>query len=186
MLETERLERILDAGVSSWHQVGVDDLAKAAGLSRMTLHRRGITKDVIANGLVELLVAEYQTASLPALVDSEPAAERLRLALEGFCMVNERFLGVMDALGDRVADIFHEPSGDEVLTQPYFTGALRRILEDGTLDGSLVVPGDVTETATLLFNATTWTYQHMRVGHRWSPEKASEQVVTLLVGGLTA
>ncbi len=93
---------------------------------------------------------------------------------------------MIDALGDRIADVFHEAGDGEVLTSPYFTEALRRILEDGMRDGSLAVHNDVAETATLLFNAATWTYHHMRVGHRWSPEKASRQVTELLVRGVAS
>lgn len=189
MLETERLRQIRDQiGDRAWRDVALDELARASGLSRMTLYRRGITKDVIADGLAGLLATEYQEAAVPALVSPAPAPERLRLALEGFCRVNEAFLGLLDPLGSRVAAIFHEEGDENVLTRPLFTGALRRILQDGRGEGTLRLDADtdLDELATLLFNAGTWTYHHMRTGHRWSPDRAREQVVALLVAGMSA
>ena len=184
-LETERLERIRDTlGHRSWHELGIEELARAAGLSRMTLHRRGITKDTLRGGLAELLIAEHRAAALPALTSDAPAPERLALALAGACDVDERYLGLIDGLEDELGQVFHEPGEGPVLTRPSFTDALRRILLDGERDGTLTARGDVDETATLLFNAAGWTYRHMRTGHRWSAEKAREQVVALLVAGV--
>lgn len=184
-METERLERIRDTlGHRSWHELGIEELAGAAGLSRMTLHRRGITKDGLREGLAELLTAEHRAAALPALTSDAPAPERLALALSGVCEVDERYLGLIDGLGDQLAEVFHEPGEGPVLSRPSFTDALRRILLDGEREGTLAARGDVDETATLLFNAAGWTYRHMRTGHRWEAEKAREQVVGLLVAGV--
>jgi AcrR family transcriptional regulator len=184
-LDVERLERIRhELRGRRWHELGIEELARAAGLSRMTLHRRGVTKESLRDGLAELLATEHEAAALPALTSSAPADERLALALRGICAVNERYLGLIDGLADELRDVFHEPGAGEVLTRPTFTDALRRILEDGERDGTLTARGDATETATLLFNATGWTYRHMRSGHRWSPERASEEIVTLLVAGV--
>jgi AcrR family transcriptional regulator len=187
MLEIERVRRIRDeVGHRPWHELGLEELARAAGVSRMTLHRHGIDKDSIRASLSELLISEYQAGALPALTSSEPAAERLELALRSICATDERYLGLIDALGDEDRDgIFHEPGEGEVLTRTSIVDALRRILEDGVRDGTLAVD-DVDEMATLLQNATGWTYRHMRSGHRWSPERASSRVVSLLVAGVRA
>jgi AcrR family transcriptional regulator len=187
MLETERIRQIRDElGGRPWHELALDELARSAGLSRMTLHRRGISREDILTGLGELLESEYQQAALTALTSLAPAPERLGLFLRGICEIDERYLGLMEAMAQHLQLIYHEPGEGEVLTREPFVGAIPRILQDGVSDGTLVVDGDIAETATLLFNATGWTYRHMRTGHRWPPEKAREQVVALLVAGVRA
>jgi AcrR family transcriptional regulator len=186
VLAIERVERIRDeVGHRSWHELGLEELARAAGLSRMTLNRRGITKDQILEDLAALLASEYQAAALPALTALAPAPTRLAMALRSICEVEERYLGLLDALGDRLADVYHEPGAGEVLTLPSFTDALRRILQDGANEGTLAVGASIDETATLLLNAAGWTYRHMRTGHRWPPAKACDGVVDLLLAGVS-
>jgi AcrR family transcriptional regulator len=183
-LEPHRLERIRDRLADrDWRDVTTEELAEAAGLSRMTLHRRGIAKDAVLAELGRLLEREYVEAVFPALVASAPAPERLRLALSALCEVNERYLGLLDALGRAQLFVFHEQGDGPVLTRAPFTDALRRILEDGAAEGTLRAE-DPVEAATLLFNATGWTYRHMRVGHRWAPERVREQLVALLLRGV--
>lgn len=188
MLEIERVRRIRDeVGHRPWHELGLEELARAAGVSRMTLHRHGIDKDSIRRSLSELLISEYQAAALPALASGAPAPERLEQALRSICAIDERYLGLLDALSDEDRDdIFHEPGEGEVLTRTSIVDALRRILEDGVREGTLTAGGDVDELATLLYNASGWTYRHMRTGHRWSPQRAGERVVALLVAGVRA
>jgi AcrR family transcriptional regulator len=168
-----------------WRDVTVEEMGQAIGMSRMTLHRRGISKDVLLGQLAGLLEGEYREAILPALVSVAPPAERLRAALIALCGVNERYLGLLEALGRASAFVFHEEGEGPVLTKVTFTDALRRILEDGIADGTLRAE-DPAEMATLLFNATGWTYRHMRTGHRWAPDQVREQLVSLLLDGVTA
>ncbi len=187
MLEPDRVRQIRDElGHRPWHELALEDLARSAGLSRMTLHRRGISREDILSSLAELLEAEHQQAALPALTSLAPAPERLRLALLSICDVDERYLGLMEALDIHLAEIYHEPGEGEVLTRGPFVQAIRRILQDGVDAGAFVCLGDLDETATLLFNATGWTYRHMRSGHRWPAEKARAQVADLLVAGMRA
>ncbi|HUY59752.1 MAG TPA: hypothetical protein VMV16_08590 [Solirubrobacteraceae bacterium] len=184
VLEIERIRRIRDElGRRPWHELALDELARSAGLSRMTLHRRGISRADILAGLGELLESEYQAAALPALASLAPAPERLAMMLSAICEIDERYLGLMEALSTQLEAIYHEPGEGEVLTRAPFVGAISRILQDGVSDGTLVVRGDLDETSTLLFNAAGWTYRHMRTGHRWPDEKAREQIVALLVAG---
>jgi AcrR family transcriptional regulator len=186
-IERERLEGIRDElGDRQWHELGIEELAGAAGLSRMTLHRRGIGKEELRAALAELLAEEFRAAALPALAASGPAPDRLRAALEGICRVDERYLGLIEGLGDELEPIFHESGDGGVLTKGSFTEAIRRILEDGAHEGTLDPGDDVEEKATLLFNAAGWTYRHMRLGHRWEVERARSQVVGLLVAGVTS
>jgi AcrR family transcriptional regulator len=186
MLTAEQLDRVRAATRDRrWHEVRLEDIAGAAGVSRMTLHRQGVGKDAVLDGLAALLEDEHQRATLPALTAPGDAAARLRLALEAACDVDERYLSLLDELGDRRRDaIFHEEGEGPVLTRAPFTDALRRILEDGARDGTLDPGPDPEQTATLLFNAAGWTYRHMRVGHRWPPEQARTAVVELLARGV--
>jgi AcrR family transcriptional regulator len=151
----------------------------------MTLHRRGITKEDVLEALGERLKADYREALFEPLTAPGNARERLRAALEAICEVDERYLPVIGALSSQLEPIFHEPGapGEAVLTRPAFTGALRRLLEDGARDGSIAVE-DPAETATLLFNTVGHTYRHMRVGHRWPPDHAREGIVRLAMEGL--
>jgi AcrR family transcriptional regulator len=185
MLNAEQLDEVRGAVRDRrWHEVRLEDIAAAAGVSRMTLHRRGVGKPQVLDGLAALLEAEHQRAVLPALTAPGDAATRLRLALEACCDVDERYLSLLDELGDHRRDaIFHEEGDGPVLTRATFTDALRRLLEDGARDGTLDPGDDPERTATLLFNAAGWTYRHMRVGHRWPPEQARAAVVELLVRG---
>jgi AcrR family transcriptional regulator len=184
-LEADRLERIRDAlGDRPWHELSLDDLARAAGLTRMTFHRRGISRDMVRDGLVELLVSEYEAAALPALSSSADAPERMRLALESVCRVEEHYLGLIEGLGEQISAIYHEPGEGAVLTRGPFVAAIRRILQDGERERTLDPGEDLDESATLLFNATGWTYRHMRTGHHWPPDKARPMVVGLLLDGI--
>ena len=106
-----------------------------------------------------------------------------RLALRGLCEVSERHLGLLRALPEDDLDtVFHEP-GSEALTRAEITAGLTALLRDGVGDGTLVVGESVEETATLLLNLIGWTYRHLRLGHRWSPEHAQRAVVDLAVEG---
>jgi AcrR family transcriptional regulator len=183
-LAPDRLDRLRDhLRERDWRELTTEELAQAVGLSRMTLHRRGIGKEVVLAQLGRLLEAEYHEALLPALVSAASGADRLRLALESLCAVSERYLGVLDALGGATAVVFHDEGDGPVMTRVTFTDGLSRILEDGIADGTLRAE-DPAEMATLLFNATGWTYRHMRTGHRWEPEHARDSLVGLLLDGV--
>ena len=172
-------------GTRDWSAVTLADLAAAAGVSRMTLHRRGIGKDEVLEQLGRRLEDEQRDALVDVLAATGPARERLRRALEALCDVDERYLAVLSALGSRLDAVYHEPGapGEPVLTRAGFTDGLRRLLEDGRVDGSVRVD-DPELVATLVYNAVGHTYRHMRVGHRWSAADARRRVVDLVVDGL--
>ncbi|HEY2638056.1 MAG TPA: hypothetical protein VGI54_11740 [Solirubrobacteraceae bacterium] len=183
-LELPRLEQVRERlRDRDWREVTTEELARAAGLSRMTLHRRGLAKAEILAQLGAELEAEHREAAFAALVLRAPARERLQRALEAMCDVNERYLRIIDALGTAIQVLFHEPGDGPVMTRATFTEALRRIVEDGVAEGT-VEAEDPVELATLLFNATSHTYRHMRTGHHWPPERARERVVALLLDGV--
>jgi AcrR family transcriptional regulator len=187
MLESERILQLRDAvGRRPWNDVSLEELAQAAGVSRMTLHRHGVGRDEILAALGELLEHEHSHAAIPALTSLAPAPERLAMALRAKLEVDERYLGLMEALQHQLPAIYHEQGDGEVLTRGPFTDGIKRILQDGAAEGTLAQQDNLDEAATLIFNATGWTYREMRTGHRWPPAKARESVVQLLLKGVMA
>lgn len=161
-------------------------VAEQAGLSRVTLHRRGVTRDTILEALAVEGVDAYRRALWPVLTSPEPARVRLELALRALIQEAEANLEVLVALRSISDAIFHEDPGaadGEALTRDVFTEPLERILADGGADGTLVVR-DARISATVLFNLVGWTYVHLRTGHRWSAERAATEVLHAALHGM--
>ncbi len=166
----------------------LERISEAAGVSRMTLHRRGVSKERILIALAEQLEDEYRDAFWPALVSTASGRERLTLALASVCAVTERNLGLDAALSAQARrELYHDSDpGSGAMTRAVFVQPLERLLLDGAADGSLAPQSYPAETATLLFNAITHTYGHMRSGHGWKPERARDALLRLLIDGLAA
>ena len=148
----------------------------------MTLHRRGVSKEDILQALAVSLGDDYRKSFWPALVSKGSGRERLALALEQLCEVTERNLSLHEALSIHVRNtIYHDDRG---LTRDEFVDPLERLLLDGAADGSLAAV-DTEETATLLFNAVSHTYAHLRTGHRWPPDRARDGIVGLVLSGVS-
>ena len=159
-------------------------IAVEAGLSRVTLHRRGLTKDAILDDLANQATERYRARMWPVLTATGNGRARLAQALQALCESAEENMEVLLALQTRSDAIFHEPVADgPVATRSIFTEPLERILADGASDRSLR-EGDATETATVLFNLVGWTYIHLRAGHRWGPERARRAVVDIAMNGV--
>jgi AcrR family transcriptional regulator len=176
LTDAEALRRARDAiEAHGWEAATMERLAAALGVSRMTLHRRGVRREDVLRALGLLLQDDYRAALTPALTAGGSGARRLELALRGLCEVTEANLALLAALDSTERDeIFHEP-GEQALTQEAFTAPLQALLRDGDADGTLA-PDDVEETATVLFNLLAWTYRHLRLSHRWPPERAAAAV----------
>jgi AcrR family transcriptional regulator len=158
----------------------LERISTAAGISRMTLHRRGLSKRDILRAIGERLEHDYREAMWPALVAKGTGAERMREALELLCSVSEQNRALLEALSASARDaIYHERS----LTKKVFTEPLERLLLDGVEDGSLA-GSDIEEMATLLFNAVCHTYAHLRTGHGWAIERARAGVMGLVMDGV--
>ncbi len=163
----------------------LERISATAGVSRMTLHRHGVTKQMILGALAEALESDYRNAMWDALVSRGSARDRLQTALESLCDVTERNLGLLDGLSARTRDAIYHESDSPSLTRKVFVEPLERLLLDGAADGSLA-PVDAAEVATVLFNAIGHTYRHLRTGHRWSPERARRGILELAMSGVAA
>lgn len=180
-------DALLEAGRRALGRFGyagatVERIATEAGLSRVTLHRRGVSKDVIVAALADRALEQYRRALWPALVASGPGIDRLEQALVAMCEAAEDNLELLVALGARTDAVFHE-DGDEVLTRDVFTEPLERLVTDGIADGSIRAVEPL-ETATVLFNLVGWTYLHLRTGHRWSQDRARSSTIDIALRGM--
>jgi AcrR family transcriptional regulator len=93
-----------------WREATLERIAGEAGLSRMTLHRRGLTREGILTDLARALEAEYRGALWPALTAPGHARERLEQALGALCSVCDANLEPLSALGEGARwSIFHDP-----------------------------------------------------------------------------
>jgi AcrR family transcriptional regulator len=183
--------RITEAALTLLAEEGLAGLSVAAlarqlGASRMTLHRNGITRERILELLSLRAAEEYQRAIWPTLVASGTGRDRLERALRSTCQIADLWRHLLVGLFAEDGGIFHEPdetTGDErdraIATRAVFVEPLARLLRDGVIDGTIVDVPDVDETATVLFNQVGWTYLALRVGQRWSQERAEDSVVTL-------
>lgn len=161
-------------------------IAEEAGLSRVTLYRRGVTREAVLAALASRVLDDYRRAMWPALTARSSGAERLRRALGAVCDVAEDSLELVLVLGERIGGALGEPgSSDEDAARHTFTEPLERLLRDGATDGSLRET-DASETATVLINLVGWTYVHLRAGPRWSPRRAKRATLRVALGGVLA
>lgn len=70
-----------------WHDFTLERVADTAGVSRVTLYRRGVTKDLLFDALTVGAAQAWQAALWPALTATGEAAARLRAALQACCDV---------------------------------------------------------------------------------------------------
>lgn len=168
-----------------WARVTVERIAELAGVSRVTLHRRGVTKHQLLGSLADRAAAEYRETMWPILTAPEGSAgSRLRQALCTICELAEANLNLLIALdAEANSAVFHDEQMDEALTRDAFTEPIERLLRDGHADGTLR-DLDPPETATVLFNQVGWTYMHLRIRHRWRPGRAKDAVVGLALNGI--
>lgn len=180
-------ETLLEAGRRAlrrygWQGLTAERIAKEAGISRATLHRRRIRKEDVIAALAERATDAYRKALWPALTAPGTGRERLERALHALCESAEENLELLSRLRSQSDAIFHEDVAGETPTRSVFTEPLERLVRDGIADGTLR-ECDPAETSTLLFNLVGWTYIHMRTGHRWTAEHARERTVAIALRG---
>ena len=175
----DAVARILDRhGVAG---LNISAIAAEAGLSRVTLHRRGAGLDDYLVAVLGRVSDDLRSSLWPAMTGAGPAAERFAAALRTLCEVCERHAGVMSAMfGHRPRPLPGRPSRT---TSFEFIEPFERLLRDGNVDGSLH-SADPLPDATIAANMVCWTYLHMRQAHRWDAETAANHIVPAAVARL--
>lgn len=152
--------------------VTLEHIASAAGVNRVTLYRRGHTRESLLAQAAASATAEFRDASLAPLTHNGTAPERLDLLAEALFDLADRHLVLLAGLFDGPAAMFHLALGDhQVLTRQEYTDPFARVLSDGLTEGTLAT-ADPDEDAEVLFNLLGWTYIHLRRSHDWDPTRA--------------
>ena len=175
----DAVARILDrdglAGLS------MTAIAQEAGLSRVTLHRRGASIDQYVIAVLSRASSDLRTSLWPVLTGAGTAADRLDAALEALCRTCERHAGVMTAMYGQPP--WHLPDQPKRTTSFEFIEPFERLLRDGAIDGSLTVDEPLLD-ATITANAVAWTYLHMRRAHGWDEDRARTRTIALAAAHL--
>lgn len=177
-----RDERLLNAAQrvladAGWQGLTVEAVAEAAGLSRVTAWRLGASRETLVAALLLALDQDYREAMWSALVSEGTARKRLDAAVTALFDVIDAHLPLLLA-SDQV---FHRMRGVEI----NFNDPFRRLFEDGTVDGSITLPGgSPAEAASLLFNTACWSYVHLRGRHHWPPGRTREGLRALITPSL--
>ena len=179
LLAARRLAERNELGAASMAAIAAE-----AGLTRVTLYRRGATREVILAALHEELAREEQERFLPILTAAGNARERMTHALEALCELTESRMDLLVGLDEATLSAIYHDHGEPSLTHPSFAGPFSRLLRDGALDGSLREVVDPDETATVLYAQISYTYLHLRREHHWAVERAATAVVDVAMHGL--
>jgi AcrR family transcriptional regulator len=172
--------RLLDE--EGWAALRLDRIAEAAGVSRATVWRRGLTRRAVEQLLREQLAADYQALMWEPLTMPGTGADRFAAALRALCQVAERNLPLLA----HTDTAFHGPDLDAAgVSIDYFAPWLR-ILEQGQADGSLAPAAEPRRFAVLVTDTVLFSYVHLRARHRrygWTPEAARDAVTSLVANG---
>lgn len=159
--------------------LSLSSIADEAGISRVTLHRRGISVNDCLVGVLVRASDDLRTSLWPVATGSGDAAERLEMGLRVLCEVAERHGGV-------VVQFFGQPNlpipgRPGRTTSLEFIELFERLLRDGMTDGSLSVT-DPAREATLIANSVFWTYLQMTRAHGWPPDEAAGRAIAMATG----
>jgi AcrR family transcriptional regulator len=172
--------RLLDE--EGWGALRLERIAEAAGVSRATVWRQGLTRRAVEQLLREQLATDYKALMWEPLTMPGTGAERFGVALRALCTVAERNLPLLA----HTDTALHGPELDAAgLTIDYFAPWLR-ILEQGHADGSLAPVADPRRFAVLVSDMVLFTYVHLRAHHRrygWTPDSTRDAVVDLVANG---
>ncbi len=178
---TRAVERVLDD--HGWSGATAERIAEALGVNRVTLYRRGLTRERLITAAALAAAGEFKAAALPCLTAPGSAHDRLRLLLEALYDLADAHLSLLAGLFDGPTALFHmgiDSEDTELITQLEYTDPFERLLRDGAVDGTLnsTSPRDDAE---LIFNAAGWTYVHLRRSHRWTSERARREVTRVVL-----
>ncbi|MEM7412004.1 MAG: TetR/AcrR family transcriptional regulator [Myxococcota bacterium] len=153
-------------------------IAEEAGVNRVTLYRRGVTREGLLAEATKALADGFRAASLEPLTASGNARLRLERLMAVLFTAIDAHGALLATLYDGPALLFHfraDPGAATRLTRFEYTQPFARLLRDGAADGSLASE-DPEADAELLFNAASWTYLHLRRSHGWSARRARTAV----------
>lgn len=181
-VEASALIDAVEAAVSEHglDAVTLEQIAAQAGLNRVTLYRRGHTRESLLTSAALAAAEEFRAGALPALTATGPARDRLMLLARALFDLADQHLALLAGLFDGPTAVFHLATDDhDALTRLEYTAPFARILADGQTDGTLA-SDDPDEDAEVLFNLLGWTYVHLRRSHGWEPERARAAVLRQL------
>lgn len=168
-----------------WAALRLERIAEAAGVSRATVWRHGLTRSAIEQLLREQLAADYRALMWEPMTMSGTGAERFSSALRALCAVAERNLPLLA----HTDTAFHESDLNAAgISIDYFAPWLR-IIEQGEADGSLAPVAEPRRFAVLVSDTVLLSYVHLRTHHRqygWTAEMAREAVLALVTNGYRA
>src|SRR5437763_400549 len=81
---------VLRAG--GWDGLTLERVAEAAGRSRSTLWRQGLTREALVGALIGELAEDFRASMYPILTSGGNGRERLARGLEALCDVLDRHL----------------------------------------------------------------------------------------------
>jgi AcrR family transcriptional regulator len=185
---TSTEQRVIDGArraiaSGGWQAATLTRIAEEAGISRMTLHRRGLGRDEIFALLARDYEEAFRAALWPSVTGRGTGSERLEAMLVAVCEVTEDHLSFLAALDEEADRRFFHETDPEVHSREGYINPIERILADGIADGSIRAV-EIEETATVLVNATDRTYRHLRRAHDWGPERARAALIDLMLRGL--
>jgi AcrR family transcriptional regulator len=165
-----------------WAALRLERIGQAAGVSRATVWRHGLTRRAVEQQLRAQLAADYQALMAEPLTMPGTGADRFAAALRALCQVAERNLPLLA----HTDTAFHRPDLDAAgLAVDYFA-PWERILEQGHADGSLAPAAEPRRFAVLVTDTVLFSYVHLRAHHReygWTPEAARDAVTSLVARG---
>jgi AcrR family transcriptional regulator len=181
-------QRVVDGArraiaTGGWQGATLTRIAEEAGMSRMTLHRRGLGREEIFALLARDYEDAFRAALWPFVTGRGTGAERLQATLVAVCEVTEDHLSFLAALDEETDKRFFHESVGEVRSRDGYINPIERLLADGIADGSIRTV-DVEETATVLVNAVDRTYRHLRRAHDWDEERSRAALIDLVLRGL--
>jgi AcrR family transcriptional regulator len=154
----------------------LERIAGEADISRVTLHRRGHTKDEIFNALSAQMFEEHRDALWPALVADGNGSERLNLAVAKICDLSERDMALLLAWRAQLDVTVHNGASSDRQPNSIVAEPFQVLARDGIADGSLR-DGDPEVYAALIANWAGTTYVNLRTTFGWKQRRARSVVI---------